>query len=100
MACIRYLYPATATTAKHFLDDRVARTPNKIKAIQIDGGSEFQSVFEEECQRRSIKLYVLPPRFPKLSGGVERANRTHTEELYEVIGSDFELTDIRAKGHI
>jgi len=88
---------ATATTAKHFLDDMVARTPHKIKAIQIDGGSEFQSVFEEECQRRGINLYVLPPRSPKLNGGVERANRTHTEEFYEVTGSDFELADIRAK---
>ncbi len=88
---------ATAETAKRFLDDMVARTPNKIKAIQIDGGSEFQSVFEEECQRRSIKLYVLPPRSPKLNGGVERANRTHTEEFYEVTDSDFELADIRSK---
>lgn len=88
---------ATAATAKHFLDDMERRTPNKIKAIQIDGGSEFQSVFEEECQRRGIKLYVLPPRSPKLNGGVERANRTHTEEFYEVTDSDFELADIRTK---
>jgi putative transposase len=88
---------ATATTAKYFLDDMERRTPNKIKSIQIDGGSEFQSVFEEECQRRGIKLFVLPPRSPKLNGGVERANRTHTEEFYEVTDSDFELTDIRAK---
>ena len=88
---------ATATTAKHFLDDMIRRTPNKIKAIQIDGGSEFQSLFEEECQRKGIKLYVLPPRSPKLNGGVERANRTHTEEFYEVTDSDFELADIRTK---
>jgi putative transposase len=88
---------ATATTARHFLDDMVRRTPNNIRAIQIDGGSEFQSVFEEECQRRGIKLYVLPPRSPKLNGGVERANRTHTEEFYEVTDSDFGLADIRTK---
>jgi len=88
---------ATATTAKHFLDELEKRTPYKIKAIQIDGGSEFQSVFEEECQHRNFKLFVLPPRSPKLNGGVERANRTHTEEFYEVTDSDFELTDIRAK---
>ncbi len=88
---------ATATTAQRFLDDMVKRTPNKIKAIQIDGGSEFQSVFEEECQSRGIVLYVLPPRSPKLNGGVERANRTHTEEFYEVTDSDFDLADIRAK---
>ncbi len=88
---------ATATTAKHFLDEMERRTPYKIKAIQIDGGSEFQSVFEEECQKRNFKLFVLPPRSPKLNGGVERANRTHTEEFYEVTDSDFELVDIRAK---
>lgn len=88
---------ATATTAKHFLDDMVKRTPNRINAIQIDGGSEFQSLFEVECQRRGIKLFVLPPRSPKLNGAVERANRTHTEEFYEVTDSDFELDDIRTK---
>jgi putative transposase len=88
---------ATAATAKHFLNDMVERTPLKIKAIQIDGGSEFQSAFEEECQRRGIKLFVLPPRSPKLNGAVERANRTHTEEFYEVVDSTFELADIRPK---
>jgi transposase InsO family protein len=88
---------ATAETAKRFLDDMVIRTPNKIKAIQIDGGSEFQSVFEEECQRRGIKLFALPPRSPKLNGAVERANRTHTEEFYELVDSTFELADIHPK---
>lgn len=29
-------------------------------------------------------LFELPPRSPKLNGRVERANRTHTEEFYEV----------------
>ena len=72
---------ATAATASLFLDDMVERTPNEIKAIQIDEGSEFQSVFEEEYQRRGIRLFVLPPRSPKLNGGVERAHRTHTEEF-------------------
>jgi len=40
--------------------------------------------FETECQRRGIRLFVLPPRSPKLNGSVERAQRTHTEEFYEV----------------
>jgi putative transposase len=88
---------ATAATAKRFLDEMEKRTPNKIKSIQIDGGSEFQSVFEEECCLRNIKLFVLPPRSPKLNGGVERANRTHTEEFYEITDSTFELADIRPK---
>jgi putative transposase len=88
---------ATAATARRFLEDMEKRTPNQIKSIQIDGGSEFQSVFEEECQRRNIKLFVLPPRSPKLNGAVERANRTHTEEFYEVTDSTFDLADLRPK---
>lgn len=88
---------ATAETASRFLDDLEKRTPHKIKSIQIDGGSEFQSIFELECQRRGIQLFVLPPRSPKLNGAVERANRTHTEEFYEVTDSTFELADLRSK---
>ena len=88
---------ATSRNAALFLDDMEKRTPNKIKAIQIDGGSEFQSVFEEECQKRNITLFVLPPRSPKLNGAVERANRTHAEEFYEVIDSTFDLADLRPK---
>ncbi len=72
---------ATAATASHFLDVLEARMPFPVKAIQVDGGSEFQAVFEELCQQRGIRLFVLPPRSPKLNGGVERAHRTHTEEF-------------------
>ena len=36
------------------------------------------------CAEREILLFELPPRSPKLNGRVERANRTHTEEFYEV----------------
>ena len=86
---------ATATTAAHFLDTLKARMPFPVKAIQVDGGSEFQAVFEEVCQQRDIRLFVLPPRSPKLNGGVERAHRTHTEEFYEVTDSSFELAEIR-----
>jgi len=88
---------ATAATSAHFLDDMENRMPFKIKAIQIDGGSEFSAIFEQECQRRGIKLFVLPPRSPKLNGGVERANRTHTEEFYDLTDSTFELADLRPK---
>ena len=62
-----------------------------IGAIQVDGGSEFQAVFEEACQERDIPLFVLPPRSPKLNGHVERANRTHREEFYEVYDGDLEM---------
>lgn len=75
---------ATAHSARRFLDILQERMPFPIRAIQVDGGSEFQAVFEEACQQRGIRLFVLPPRSPKLNGHVERANRTHTEEFYEV----------------
>ena len=68
--------------------------PFPIKAIQVDGGSEFQDAFERECQKRGIKLFVLPPRSPKLNGHVERAQRTHTEEFYEVTDSSFEIVEL------
>ena len=69
---------ATARAAAAFLDAIQARMPFPVRAIQVDGGSEFQAQFEEECQRRQIRLFVLPPRSPKLNGSVERAQRTHT----------------------
>jgi putative transposase len=74
---------ATARLAAATLDALAARMPFPVRAISVDGGSEFMAEFEAECQERGIALFVLPPRSPKLHGAVERANRTHTEEFYE-----------------
>ena len=74
---------ATALLASRALDDVVARMPFPVKAIQVDGGSEFMAEFEDACQQRSILLFCLPPRSPKLNGRVERANRTYREEFYD-----------------
>jgi putative transposase len=49
------------------------------------------------CATRGIRLFVLPPLSPKLNGGVEQAQRTHTEEFYEVVDSDFTVADISPK---
>ena len=57
---------ATAQAARRFLDALGERTPFPVRAIQVDGGSEFQAAFEEACQQRGIRLFVLPPRSPKL----------------------------------
>jgi len=65
-----------------------------VRAIQVDGGSEFQGAFEEACQQQGINLFVLPPRSPKLSGHVERANRTHAEEFYEVAGLPWSVAEL------
>lgn len=88
---------ATASTAAGFLEAMEARMPFVVKAIQVDGGSEFMAEFEEACQQRGIMLFALPPRSPKLNGSVERANRTHTEEFYEVVDSDFTIADLMRK---
>ena len=68
--------------------------PFPLKAIQVDGGAEFEAVFEQECQKRGIRLFVLPPRSPKLNGHVERANRTHTEEFYEFYDGELKITSL------
>ncbi len=81
---------ATAAIASRFLETLQARMPFRIKALQVDGGSEFAADFEMACRQRRLRLFVLPPRSPKLNGSVERAQRTHTEEFYEV--SEAELT--------
>lgn len=85
---------ASSRTATTFMDALLKRMPYPVKVIQVDGGSEFQDVFEEECQRRGIRLFVLPPRSPKLNGHVERAQRTHTEEFYEVTDAGFEIGEL------
>ena len=70
------------------LDRLAERMPFPVRAISIDNGSEFMAEFEAACQARAIALFVLPPRSPKLHGAVERANRTHTEEFYEVTDAE------------
>lgn len=85
---------ATATTAKEFIETLEQRMPFKVKALQVDGGSEFYSDFEQECERRKIRLFVLPPKSPKLNGCVERAHRTHTEEFYEVYEVPWNVTQL------
>ena len=87
---------ATSRTASAFIDTLLARMPFPVRAIQVDGGAEFEDLFEAECQKRGIHLFVLPPRSPKLNGHVERAQRTHTEEFYELTDSSFDLCELNA----
>lgn len=82
---------ATAQTATQFLETLQLRMPFPIRAVQVDGGSEFAADFEQACQQRGLHLFVLPPRSPKLNGAVERANRTHTEEFYQVTPCSLEM---------
>ena len=88
---------ALARTAASVLDALEARMPFPVRAISVDNGSEFMAEFEAACAERSIRLFVLPPRSPKLHGSVERANRTHTEEFYEVTDAPSELEALAAE---
>ncbi len=85
---------ATTQAATTFLGALQARMPFPIKSIRIDGGSEFQAQFEQACAERGIRLFVLPPRSPKLNGCVERAYRTHQEEFYELYDGDLDLASV------
>ena len=82
---------ATAQSATEFLETLLHRMPFPIRALQVDGGSEFAAQFEQSCQQRGLRLFVLPPRSPKLNGADERANRTHTEEFYQVTACSLEM---------
>jgi putative transposase len=82
---------ATARNASSFLETLIERSPYQVKAVQVDGGSEFQAEFEQACAEKGIRLFVLPPRSPKLNGHVERAQRTHTEEFHDRYMGDLEL---------
>ncbi len=85
----------SSTIAATFLDTVQQQTPFPIKAVQVDGGSEFYAEFERACQQRQIQLFVLPPKSPKLNAHVERANRTHTEEFWEVYDVPWTVKEAR-----
>ncbi len=87
---------ATAGTARAFLAEIQARCPFSLRAIQVDGGSEFMADFETACAERGIALFVLPPRSPKLNGHVERANGTHRREFWECYDGDLDLPPLQA----
>jgi len=80
---------ATAHNAKAFLGTVHRRLPFPLKAVQVDGGSEFMAEFESACQEKGVQLFVLLPRSPQLNDCVERAQRTHTEEFYHAYADDW-----------
>lgn len=86
---------ASSLCGKRFLQALFSRVPFKVKAIKVDGGSEFCGEFEAECQRRGVKLYVVPPRSPEEQGHVERAQGIHRYEFYESYELPSELRELR-----
>ncbi len=60
---------ATAATATEFLESAATAHAFPIRAVQVDGGSEFAAEFEQACQQRGLRLFVLPPRSPQTQRG-------------------------------
>ena len=86
----------TSAAAAQMLREAFGRFGFRVRALQIDGGSEFKATFEAACAELQIKLFVLPPRSPRLNGHVERAHRTHQEEFYDLYEIPERLGDHRA----
>ena len=66
------------------------------------GKDKLEVLLREGCwpfrprkgQLRGLRLFVLPPRSPKHNGCVERAQRTHTEEFYEVTNFSLDVATL------
>ena len=95
LAAVTVRRSATAGTAADFLEELLERFPLRIRAIQVDGGSELMADFEETCAANAIPVYVLPPRSPKLNGRVERFNRTSQEEFWQCYDGDLAPDTVR-----
>jgi transposase InsO family protein len=88
---------ATAMTARERLERMLARAPFPFQGIQVDGGSEFMAEFEDFCQQRGLRLFVLPTRSPKLNGCVERFQRTHQDDFYGCADDSPDLATLRIR---
>ena len=58
---------------------------------------KFLGDFERACKDRSIDLFVLPPRMPKMNAFVERSNGTVKYEFYKLYGGSNSLGAIDCK---
>lgn len=55
---------ANSHAAAQFLDHLLDALPFPVRAIQVDGGSEFMAAFATACAARNLQLDVLPPSRP------------------------------------
>jgi transposase InsO family protein len=84
----------TAASAARFLDRLLAAMPFPVRAIQIDGGSEFMAEFEAACAARAIPLWVLPPKSPEMNGRVERMQATWRYEFYATYDPPHQVAEL------
>ena len=82
---------ATASAAAQFLD--TLQHPHAVSHSRRAGRWRLRVCRRVRTGLPAARpaLFVLPPRSPKLNGAVERANRTHTEEFYQVTACSLEM---------
>jgi putative transposase len=66
---------ASAASAKSLLDKLLIEAPFPIRGIQVDGGAEFKSVFEAECQVRASISSCCRPSGPISTAASSAPNR-------------------------
>ena len=93
---LRWAVQAGRAKPCSFCEGRVAAKRLDIRAVQVDGGSEFMAEFEDGCKERGLELLVLPPRSPELNGIVERANRTVRIECWSQCRDDLACAAMNA----
>jgi len=75
---------------RHGIFERSKGMPESLEE-QLEGKrkpTQFGRLMEE------LGITSISPRSPKLNGHVERAQRTHTEELYEVTDTNLEIPEL------
>jgi putative transposase len=70
--------------AARFLAKVLAEMPPPVKAIQIDGGSEFMAAFEQACADRKLPLYIRAA-LAEAQGAVERCDAAWRYEFYACV---------------
>ena len=98
--CSRYLVAALfararACDAEVFLAQILDGMPFPVKAIQVDGGSEFRGEFEEACCKAGVELCVIPPASPQMNSRVEYTHLTCRREFYDCTEIAADLASVR-----
>ena len=70
--CSHAFRKAITKNGREFLGKALENIPFEVKAVQVDGGSEFKA----ECETKGIDFWILPPKSPELNGCNELTNGT------------------------
>ena len=70
---------ATSSLAAQFLGSMRRRFPFPIRAIQVDGGSEFQAAFETACQQLGIRLFRTAAALSQAQPVTSRGHSAHIQ---------------------